>query len=414
MMYRILNYLLWPLWFFYTLRVARHDRNARYFKQRLGYACPEMSTLPVWIHCASVGEVNTWLPLHQEFARRYPALHFVITTNTPTGAQIVARHTLRNTTHVFLPMDTVSAVSRFYSRIKPRLALVMETELWPELYRQCQENNIPLIIVNARLSHKTRNVNDWVKQLYAMALQRVSLVLCRTQADAEAYIELGAAANKVKVIGNLKFAAQNDIVHQPLLNFTDRSYALAASTHEDEEYQLAKLWQSMPVQKYLLVIAPRHPKRRDDILRQLQPLNMQIAVRSRGDTITPATQIYLADTLGELVSIMQQADVVIMGGSLVQRGGQNLLEPARLGKAIIVGSHMFNFAAETELFLQHHACLQVQNVDELAVALQSCLLDDSVRVELGRNAQELMQNQGDTAERYMSAICERYAALLAE
>ena len=414
MTYRVLNFLLWPLWFFYTLRVAIREKNLRYFKQRLGYGYLVESAAPVWIHCASVGEVNTWLPLHQLFTQRYPSLHFVITTNTPTGAQIVAKHGLCNTRHVFLPMDTVSAVSRFYARIKPRLALVLETELWPELYRQCQANNIPLIIVNARLSHKTRNVNDWVKRLYAMALQQVSQVLCRTQADADAYVELGAESSKVKVVGNLKFATLKNIQNEPPRDFTDRPYVLAASTHADEEWQLAKLWQAAAMQNQLLVIAPRHPKRRDDILRQLQSLNLQIAVRSRNDAVTSATQVYIADTLGELVSFMQQADVVIMGGSLVQRGGQNLLEPARLGKAIIVGPHMFNFAAETELFLQHHACLQVQNVDELAVALQSCLLDSSVRVELGRNAQALMQNQGDTAERYMSAIGERYAELLAE
>jgi 3-deoxy-D-manno-octulosonic-acid transferase len=414
MMYRILNILLWPLWFFYTLRVAWREKDMRYFRQRLGYAYPVQPTSPVWVHCASVGEVNTWLPLHQLFMQRYPSLHFVITTNTPTGAQIVARHALRNTQHVFLPMDTATAVSRFYSRIKPRLALVMETELWPELYRQCQAHNIPLIIVNARLSHKTRNVNEWVRRLYAMALQQVSQVLCRTQIDADAYIELGAESSKVKVIGNLKFATLKNIQIELPRDFTTRSYVLAASTHADEEWQLAKLWQADAMQSHLLVIAPRHPKRRDDILRQLQPLNLQIAVRSRCDPVTPATQVYIADTLGELVSFMQQADVVIMGGSLVQRGGQNLLEPARLGKAIIVGPHMFNFAAETALFLQRHACLQVQNADELAVALQSCLLDSSVRVELGHNAQKLMLNQSDMAERYMSVISEYYAGLLAE
>ncbi|MBI3187748.1 MAG: 3-deoxy-D-manno-octulosonic acid transferase, partial [Gammaproteobacteria bacterium] len=364
------------------------------------------------IHCASVGEVNAWLPLHQAFSRRYPALHFVITTNTPTGAQIVAKQTLSNTTHVFLPMDTVSAVSRFYARIKPRLALVMETELWPELYRQCQQNNIPLIIVNARLSHRTRNVNDWVRQLYAMALQKVSQVLCRSQSDADAFVELGAAVNKVKVVGNLKFATQNNLSPQPPQHFTDRPYVLAASTHDDEEYQLAKMWQSRSAQNHLLVIAPRHPKRRDEILRQLQPLAMQIAVRSHGDAITAATQIYLADTLGELLSFMTQADVVIMGGSLVPRGGQNLLEPARLAKAIIVGPHMFNFAAETELFLQHHACLQVQDINELAVVVQSCLSDAAARIELGRQAQLLMQNQSDMAERYLSAIYETYDDVL--
>lgn len=411
-MYRLLNYLLWPLWFFYTLRVARHEKNMRYFKQRLGYAHPLMTTSPVWIHCASVGEVNTWLPLHEVFARRYPALHFVITTNTPTGAHMVARRTLPNTTHVYLPMDTVSAVARFYARIKPRLALVMETELWPELYRQCQQNNIPLLILNARLSHKTRNVNDWVRRLYAMALQQVSQVLCRTRADADAYIELGADADKVTVIGNLKFAVQTDIPRMSPQHFTDRPYVLAASTHADEEWQLAKLWQSSVLSHHLLVIAPRHPKRRDDILRQLQPLSLQIAVRSRGDAITSATRVYLADTLGELLSFMVRADVVFMGGSLVARGGQNLLEPARLARAIIVGPNMFNFAAETELFLQHRACLQVKDITELAVVLQTCLSDAALRTELGQRAQQLMQNQGDMAERYLTAIDQIYADVL--
>ncbi|MDQ1362622.1 MAG: 3-deoxy-D-manno-octulosonic-acid transferase [Pseudomonadota bacterium] len=412
MTYRILNILLWPLWFFYTLRVAWREKNLRYFSQRLGYDFPVQSTAPVWVHCASVGEVNTWLPLHQQFAQQYPGLHFVITTNTVTGAQIVAKQALRNTRHVFLPMDTVMAVSRFFHRIRPRLALIMETELWPELYRQCQQQNVPLVIINARLSHKTRNANDWVKQMYSMALHQVSQVLCRTREDADAYIGLGADAGKVKVVGNLKFSAVNNQRQESPVNFTGRPYILAASTHADEEWQLAKLWQTLDTQNRLLVIAPRHPLRRDAILRQLQPLNLRVAVRSRGDAILPETQIYLADTLGELVSFMMQADVVLMGGSLVPRGGQNLLEPARLGRAIIVGPHMFNFAAETELFLQHRACLQARNTDELAEVLQTCLTDAGRRIELGRRAQQLMQEQRDMAERYLKLIGESYADVL--
>lgn len=412
MFYRILNLMLWPLWFGYTLRIAWREKNFRYFMQRLGFFFPAQSGLPVWIHCASVGEVNTWLPLHQLLVRQYPDLQFVITTNTPTGAKIVTNQSLANTQHVFLPMDTFTAVWRFFYRIKPRLALVMETELWPELYRQCHENNIPLIIVNARLSHKTLDANDWLKNLYATALQQTSQILCRSQMDADAYVRLGAARDKVSVTGNLKFAAAGNLQPEPPKDFTDRSYVLAASTHADEEWQLAKMWQALNTQERLLVIAPRHPQRRDEILQQLQSLNMLIAVRSRGDAITPATQIYLADTLGELVSFMARADVVLMGGSLVKRGGQNLLEPARLGKAIIVGPHMYNFAAETELFIQHNACLQVQDVNDLATVLQSCLINPDMRMELGRNAQQLMQAQCDMADRYLKVLREIYADVL--
>ena len=412
MSYRIINILLWPVWFIVTLRIAWREKDWRYFKQRLGYAFPTHTDTPLWIHCASVGEVNTWLPLHHVLLQQYPTLQCVITTTTPTGARMLAKHALPNTRHVYLPIDTVSAVTRFIHHTRPRLALVMETELWPELYWQCKKNTIPLVIVNARLSHKTLDANGWIKKLYARALQGVSQVLCRSQTDADAYMQLGANKKIVQVVGNLKFSALPHVPYQAVSQFTNRQYVLAASTHADEELQITRMWKSLSNTNKLLVIAPRHPQRCAAILSQLAPLGMHIAVRSRGDEITATTQVYLADTLGELLALMSQAVVVVMGGSLVPRGGQNLLEPARLGKAIIVGPYMFNFAVETELFLKHQACLQVKDIKELSVALQACLVDNNMCLELGRNAQQLMRDQSDMAARYLTLLNQYYADLL--
>jgi 3-deoxy-D-manno-octulosonic-acid transferase len=411
-MYRFLNFVLWPLWFVYTLRVAWREKSWRYFKQRLGYGYPLFRQSPVWIHCASVGEVNTWLPLHELLTQRYPDLNFVITTNTPTGAAIVARQNLKNTQHLFLPVDTRAAMRRFFAFVNPRLVIILETELWLELYRQCHERAIPLTIVNARLSNKTLNTSAWLKQQYAAALQCVDKILCRSEADVEAYRALGAAADKIKMIGNLKFAARDVSVKTSLENFTTRPYVLAASTHDDEELQLARIWQGLNIHDQLLVIVPRHPQRRDAILQQLSSLNLNIAVRSRGDAIMAETQIYLADTIGELVAFMRDAKIVFMGGSLVPRGGQNLLEPARLGKAIVLGPHMYNFQAETELFLQQQAAVRVENAEALSGELQQLVQNESRRSELGEHARRLMMQQADMAQRYLTTLIEHYDQVL--
>ena len=410
-MYRLLTILLWPVWLMITLRTALREHDWRYLKQRLGYAYPQQKKSPLWIHCASVGEVNTWLPLQQLLARQYPELQFVITTTTVTGAGTVARQSLQNTQHIYFPIDTGTVVARFLRAVQPRMVLIMETELWPELYRQCRHHLIPVVIVNARLSHKTLRANAWIKNLYQHALQGVSQLLCRSQADVAAYTALGADPDKTLFLGNLKFAALHQSV-SPALAFSHRPYVLAASTHDDEEWQIAQLWKTLHITNQLLVIAPRHPQRRAAILKQLAALQMVVAVRSRGDQVNDATQVYLADTLGELTALMVSAEIVIMGGSLVPHGGQNLLEPARFGKAIIVGPHMHNFAAELALFLENNACLQVANTQALAVALQSCLQDARQCTELGTHAQQLMQQQSDVALRYLAQLNAHYAALL--
>lgn len=404
MIYRLFIWFFWPVLFVYTLRLALRYKSLRYFQQRLGFAYVAKVDRPVWIHCASVGEVNTALPLLQLMIEKYPQQQFVVSTNTCTGAAIVERHQLHNVMHCFLPLDSVFAVNRFLDVLRPRLAVVVETELWPTLYGACRKKSVPVVIVNGRLSPRTLQAKGFIRNEYKKSLQIVDHVLARSLQDKESFVQLGANAESVEVIGNLKFSQRTKSGQHALQYFTDRAFILAASTHNDEEYKLASIWKQLQRHDYLLVITPRHPERGEEIARQLQPLKLNIALRSRNDVIDNTTEVYIADTIGELTSFMEKATLVIMGGSFIQRGGQNLLEPARLKKPVIVGPHMENFQSEVDLFLQHQACLQVMDDNELGDALRYLLANRDECNRLAMAASSLMAAQCSIAETYLQKL----------
>ncbi len=400
------------MFFIYTLKIARRYSDKRYLKQRLGWSLPLLNRKPIWIHCASVGEVNTFLPLLKLLNKNYPEEEFLITTNTPTGASIVESHQLENTKHCYLPYDSFAAISRFLNYVQPKLALIMETEIWPQLYKQCKNKKIPISIINGRLSVKTLNANNWIKKLYKAALKNTDKIFVRSEQDKNNFIKLGADKKNIEVIGNLKFSNEASKEIKTLDNFTRRSYVLAASTHDDEEYQLAKMWKNINNQGKLLVIAPRHPDRSESILQKIKALNLNIAVRSKRDEITEQTDLYLADTLGELKSFMKNAEIVFMAGSLIPHGGQNLLEPAQLSRAIVVGPYVHNFQNEVDQFKNQCACIQVSDLENLARVMESLLVDADERDRLGVAAKQFMDKQVNTAELYMEKIKQHYSNLL--
>ena len=414
MKYILVGYLLWPLMLLHSLKMTLRHKSLRYLLQRMGFAYPQFRQPPLWMHCASVGEVNTALPLLRLLAEQYPAIPLLVTTTTITGAAMLQKQRPDNVTHSYLPVDTLGSVNLFLHLTQPRLALIMETEIWPLLYKTCAKHKIPMSIINARLSHRTTNAGNWVKALYKESLQSVQHILARSDTDAERYINLGASAQNCETIGNLKFAGNvNEDTIATLDNFTRRPYVLAASTHDDEEWQLAKLWVERDF-KPLLVIAPRHPERGRKIVRQMKNLNFPVPLRSKQQAIDDHIRIYIADTLGELPSLMSHAQLVFMGGSLIPHGGQNLLEPARLGKAILIGPHSHNFEAEVNLLLQHHACVQVEDVEQLGDEISRLLLQPDQAVELAQNAKQLMSQQQDIAQRYLDKLVEYYDSVLAE
>lgn len=386
-----------------TLWQAFKAGGARYFLQRCGYRYPACGAAPLWLHAASVGEVMAALPLIEALRLKYPRLPLVISTFTATGAQVARSQLPKDIEHVFLPIDWRGAVTRFVRHLRPRCALIMETELWPNLYAACNQQGIPLLIVNGRLSARTSRTRGGVRRLYAATLRRVDAVLARSAQDRAAFIRMGALPEHVRVIGNIKFAPAS-AHHHPAPAPLARPYVLAASTHADEERRIATLWCDLDTAGRLLVIAPRHPRRRDEILKALSPLHMSIAVRSANAPVTDATRIYLADTLGELQNFMAHAELVFMGGSLVAVGGHNILEPARVGKPIVFGPHMHNFTYEAQIFLAARAAIQVHSDAELAQVLKRLLNAPQERRALGEHARQLMEQAQDIVPHYVQEI----------
>ncbi len=390
--------------FLYTAWYTFIFREARYLAQRFGFRYPKLSTKPIWIHAASVGEVSAVLPLIQLLLDRQKTSLIVITTFTPTGGQFVLKTLSGKVCHVYLPIDFPGAVKRFLNAMSPACAIIMETELWPNLFIQCDEQNIPLVVINGRISPRTLNAKPWLRHVYSAILKKPVAILARSEQDKTGFIKLGAPAEKVRVTGNIKFSFQEKTASPISSKLLERPYVLIASTHEDEERQILQAWLSIRSRNRLLVIAPRHPKRLADILSQISGLTDQIAVRSRQDQVNEQTRVYLVDTLGELTDFMSNAEFVFMGGSLVKTGGHNIIEPANFSKAIVFGPHMENFSEEAALFLEHDAAVQINDETELADTFLH-LLDNPERCEsLGSNAKQLVARQQDIAVRYLEEL----------
>jgi 3-deoxy-D-manno-octulosonic-acid transferase len=401
--YRLLLWIaVFPVFFLTVFQAVKH-RDGRYLLQRFGWGYRRQPQGGLWIHAASVGEVLALIPLLSYLQNHYPDIIIRLSTVTPTGGKI-ARKKLPNIPHCYLPLDLPGMAARFVNAVNARCGLIMETELWPNLYTAAQRQDLCLITINGRISGKTLNAPAWVKQLYKLTLQKVTAVLAKSQEDAQRFIELGANANTTHAVGNIKFAIAAGFTPPKHGLNIGRPFVLAASTHQGEEQLLATLWSQLEPKEYLLVIAPRHPYRSAAIIKQLIKVDNHIAVRSKGELVNETTRIYLADTLGELMGLMHEAEVVFMGGSLVPVGGHNILEPAMLGKAIVFGPYMHNFADEAQRFLEQQAAVQVMDSDDLQQQLSTLLADPAKRRTYGDRARILMQQDKDMVERYVQQI----------
>ena len=403
--YRLLIFIFSPLILAHLIWKSFRLGQPRFLLQRLGYQLQHIPQGCIWFHCASVGETNTVLPLLHELHKRHPDLQFLITTNTTTGAEIVERQNLPWLFHAFLPMDWCLTTLAFLRQLKPKALYLVETELWPNLIVLSRGKNIPVNIINGRLSNKTTGANNWVRSVYKQVLSKVEKIYVRSEADQNNYLNLGASNNQVSILGNLKFIPPASIGTESQ-KITQRDYVLIASSHSDEEFQIAKIWNSLD-RKELLVIAPRHPERRDNIIKQLKQTGLDasaIALRSQNDNITEQTRIYLLDTIGELTQWFAQAKLIVMAGSFIHRGGHNILEPAHFGKAIIFGPHMESFVDESELLTSNNAAVQVQSFDELGNAINELLNNESSRKELEDNAKQVLQPFSNIVNDYANAI----------
>lgn len=400
LIYQLLLVLALPLLILLLLwQTLRRKGDRQFLLQRLGLSTPSTENHPILLHGASVGEIAGLIPLIHQLQTDYPLL---ITTTTPQGAQIVRQRTA-NIPIAYLPLDLFWNSRLLLQRVQPRMVVIMETEIWPNLYQQAQHQGIPLVIVNGRISNRTLQTPKWLKNLYKSTLNCCSAILCRSDNDRDGFIALGARPALCSTIGNLKYAAtqlQQNL--QPLLE-TRRKYIIAASTRESEEPIIVESWLQTGLQHdYLLVLALRHPQRSQQVQQQLQ--HYKLAVRSLNQPIIDDTEIVIVDTIGEMPPLLQHSELVVMGGSFVNKGGQNLLEPASLGKATIVGPHMDNFLQETSDLLQHQAIMQVQNSQQLTELLLELLNTPEKRAELAENAIAYVTEQRQQLQSYVTAI----------
>jgi 3-deoxy-D-manno-octulosonic-acid transferase len=330
-------------------RVRRGKEDPARLGERMGRASLTRPEGPlVWIHGASVGESLSALPIIERLQAQRPGLSVLVTSGTKTSAQILARRLPPGAFHQYLPIDHPRAIKRFLDHWRPQAGLIMESELWPNLLMMSAERGVSLALLNARMSE--RSFNRWLraKRVARALLSAFDICLAQDTSIAGRLESLGA--HSIAVIGNLKYAAPPLPADDRALDalrceIGPRMMWLAASTHPGEEILVghvhAALKESYP--SILTLVAPRHPERGAEIAALLTDMGHKVALRSQGSAITAATDIYLADTIGELGVFYRLADIVFMGGSLVPHGGQNPLEPARLNCAILYGPHTENF-----------------------------------------------------------------------
>ena len=400
--YNLILYLISPYLISRVLIEAiRRKSGISFTRQRLGLFSKKLFNKPIWIHASSVGETKAAISLYQSLSKKFPEENFLITTNTSSSRGIIP--TKKNLEHTYLPLDWLFTTRRFINLINPRICILIETELWPNLISICKKNNISIIIANARLSKRTTESPSFIKQIYKKVLSDVDLILCKSNRDKENYIQLGYLNKNIKVIGNLKYADTNNTVYNNE-NIVNRKYVLALSTHPDEERQIITEWMRINEKKVLLVIVPRHPERLGDILSDI-PLDMlSISIRSKNEPIKKSTQIYIADTYGEANLFLEHCEFVYLGGSLVDHGGQNFMEAASYGKTIIVGPYMYNFIEETEEFLKNNAMIMVKSSATLKHVFERLIKSKQRRELFGANAKKILLSKKDIINDYCKEI----------
>jgi 3-deoxy-D-manno-octulosonic-acid transferase len=402
-LYTILFYLLVP---FILLRLLwKSVRASGYRKrwlERFGIFPALDIKQSIWIHAVSVGEVMATERLVKMLLQDHPDLPIVITTTTPTGSERVSALFGDSVQHVYAPYDLPIALNSFIRRTRPKLLVIMETEIWPNMLDVCKQSGIPTILANARLSEKSAaNYAKWPK-FSRMVLNKIGLIAAQTEADAKRFIALGMPQDRINIIGSVKFDAalpaslleRSEVLRR---EWGDRPVWVAASTQEGEDEQIIiahKIIQQA-VPNVLLVLVPRHPERFDKVYALCKREKLKTVRRSSGEPCGSDVELFLGDTMGELALFLGAADVAFVGGSLIKHGGQNVLEPAALGKPVVFGPHMFNFAAISELLQQQEAARMVANAKELADVIQLWLEDASERTRVGENGRRVVQeNQG--------------------
>ncbi len=404
-LYSSLFYLILPL---VLLRLYIRGNNAPLYRKRWLERLAIYRHKPpvgevIWFHAVSVGEAEALFPLLRLFKQRCPSKTLLVTTTTPTGSERV-KSVLKDTVHhVYLPYDMPDCVNRFMGYFKPEMAVIMETEIWPNLFTACSDRSIPLFLVNARLSEKSAQGYKQLAGLARKALLCCTAIAAQSREDAERYIALGANSETVYRMGNIKFDLAIDSttlqtgIKLKQNQFKGRQVWIAASTHKGEDELLLEVYRAVKNEfpGLLLVLVPRHPERFQEVRKKSESLGFSVVMRSQQTPCGTETDIYIGDTMGELKMLYAASDLAFVAGSLLPIGGHNVLEAAVLGVPVIFGAHMFNFKEIATGLLAVDAAIQCQDTVELENILLRMLRDPESARALGQRGKQFVeQNKG--------------------
>ena len=411
LVYGVLTRVAAPAVFAATLvRAAKDPAYRTHLGERFGLG--RRLTMPsIWLHAVSVGEVSAAAALVRALHARHPDVPLVLTTATPTGRAQAATLFGADVEVRFLPYDTAGSVRRFLTRIRPLAAIIMETELWPNLLHECGRRGVPVVFASARLAARSVPRYRRFGTLFSAGL-RNAWVAAQSSADADRFIALGADPARTRVVGNLKFdlrlgeavAENGRELRRRYLGA--RPVWTAGSTHEGEEELLlgAHAVLERAVRGALLVLVPRHPQRFAGVAALLERRGLVFDRRGRSETVRPEAQVLLLDTMGELTAFYAASDVAFVGGSLVPVGGHNLLEPAALGVPVITGPHTQNGPEIARLLIEAGGALEVADGVALAAAAGRLLADPALRERMGESARSFVEAHRGSLARLLALI----------
>ena len=376
------------------------------WKERFGfYDARNPANNLIWFHCVSVGEAEAAFPLIKLMQTQHPGLRFLVTTITPPGSARVRAVLGNQVEHVYLPYDLPFILRRFFGYFQPKIAVFMEKEIWPNLFEMCSRREIPLFVINARLSEYSAPAYKKIPGLIKPAFRCVSRIATQTEEDKMRFVEIGAMPEQITVLGNTKFdvaidehviAAGRELKQQ---EFAGRFVWILASTHQGEEALLLPVFQQLKkhIPEMLLMIAPRHPERFRQVKNLCEEYGLAVVMRSEGSSISASTDVYVADSMGELKMLYAAADVAFVGGSMVPVGGHNVLEPALVGVPVLFGPEMFNFKEIAERILAEQAALQCEDSESVVKAVLRIKEDADFRNKMTAKAKAfVLRNQGAT------------------
>ncbi|MFK7732429.1 MAG: lipid IV(A) 3-deoxy-D-manno-octulosonic acid transferase [Pseudomonadales bacterium] len=415
--YNFLLYLITPfLAASLLLRSIRAPEYRKRIKERFGLLPEGLHKDYIWLHSVSVGETVAAEPLVKALLRDYPQRRLLVTTMTPTGSEQVFRSFGDKVDHVYAPYDLPGSVRRFLNNTAPCMAVIMETELWPNVLRQCSDRKIPTALINARLSKSSAAGYARAPSVSSMMMSRLGGVAAQSQADGERFVQLGLPRERLRITGSIKFdhTISEDVMETTAIlrkewqGASKRPVWIAASTHSGEDeiiLQAHRLLLNDDIAA-LLILVPRHPERFEEVYTLCASERMQISRRSSKEAVRSETQLVLGDTMGELAALYGACDIAFVGGSLVARGGHNPIEPAAWGLPVLVGEHTFNFQEIVELLLAQGGAHRVYKAEDIAEQVKSILIDSKRHAEAGAANKAVVEANRGATQRQLALVRE--------